>query len=223
MSRSNICLTEELASYLRTVSLREPDVLRRLREETLASFDENIAIMQISAEQGQFMALLARLLNAHTTLEIGVFTGYSSLSVALAMPPSGRVVACDVSKEYTAVARRYWAEAGVADKVDLRLGPALDTLDRLIADGRAGAFDFAFIDADKANYQNYFERALMLLRAGGLIVVDNVLWHGRVIEPDANDADTLAIRQFNENLRVDDRVDVSMLPIGDGLTLARKR
>ena len=223
MSRSHTILTDELSAYLRDVSLRDSDVLRRLREETAQSFDENIASMQISAEQGQFLAMLVRLIEARKTLEVGVFTGYSSLSVAMALPKDGKVIACDVSDQFTSIARRYWKEAGVDHKVDLRLGPALETLDALIAGGEAGTFDFAFIDADKANYENYYERALRLLRSGGLIAVDNVLWHGRVVDPQVNDPDTQAIRRFNARLHTDDRIDLSMLPVGDGLTLARKK
>lgn len=213
-------MTGELGDYLRSVSLKEPEILRRLREETAA---HPMAMMQITPEQGQFMAVLVHLLNARLTLEVGVFTGYSSLAVALALPAAGKIIACDISSEYTAVARKYWREAGVEPKIDLRLAPALQTLDALIAEGRAGCFDFAFIDADKENYANYYERALVLLRPGGLIAVDNVLWHGRVIDPAVNDADTRAIRAFNEKLYRDERVWFSMLAIGDGLTLAVKK
>ncbi len=169
------------------------------------------------------MALLVHLLGARRTLEVGVFTGYSSLSVALALPDDGRIIACDVSEEWTAIARRYWREAGVEHKIDLRLRPALQTLDDLIALGQGGTFDFAFIDADKENYANYFERALVLLRPGGLIAVDNVLWSGRVIDKSVKDADTRAIRAFNDKLKSDERVWISMLPIRDGLTLACKK
>src|SRR5437660_6229449 len=172
--------------------------------------------MQISPEQCQFMALLLHLIDARRTIEVGVFTGYSSLSVALALPDDGKVIACDVSEEWTSIARRYWREAGVANKIDLRLRPALETLDRLLADGRAGAFDFAFIDADKENYLNYYERCLRLVRPGGLIAIDNVLWHGDVIDPAKQDPDTRAIREFNERVSRDDRVWISMLPISDG-------
>jgi caffeoyl-CoA O-methyltransferase len=179
--------------------------------------------MQISAEQGQFMALLIHLLSARRTLEIGVFTGYSSLAVALALPDDGRIIACDISDEWTSIARRYWREAGVERKIDLRLGPALKTLDDLIAQGQGGRFDFAFIDADKGNYANYYERALVLVRSGGLIAVDNVLWDGKVIDTKVNDPDTRAIRAFNETLHHDERVWLSMLPIRDGLTLACKK
>lgn len=170
------------------------------------------------------MALLVETIGARRCLEVGVFTGYSSLVVALALPPDGKLIACDVSEEYTAVARRYWAEAGVAHKIDLRLGPAVETLDRLLAGGQAGTFDFAFIDADKPNYDNYYERALKLLRPGGLVAVDNVLWGGSVIKPEKDkDPNTLAIRALNRKLRDDNRVTISLLTIGDGLTLACKR
>ncbi len=216
----DLTITGELWNYIRQVTLREPPLLQRLREET-ARLPQ--AMMQISPDQGQFMALLIHLLDARRTLEIGVFTGYSSLSVALALPDDGRVIACDVNEEWTSIARRYWREAGVDKKIDLRLRPALETLDDLIAAGEGGRFDFAFIDADKGNYANYFERALVLLRPGGLIAIDNVLWYGRVIDPAFKDTDTLAIRAFNEKLHTDDRVWVSMLPVRDGLTLACKK
>jgi predicted O-methyltransferase YrrM len=216
----DLTITAELWNYIRQVTLREPPLLQRLREET-ARLPQSI--MQISPDQGQFMALLIHLLDARRTLEIGVFTGYSSLSVALALPDDGRVIACDINEEWTSIARRYWREAGVEKKIDLRLRPALETLDDLIAAGEGGRFDFAFIDADKGNYANYFERALVLLRPGGLIAIDNVLWYGRVIDPTADDPDTLAIRAFNEKLHTDDRVWVSMLPVRDGLTLALKK
>ncbi len=179
--------------------------------------------MQIAPEQGQFMALLIELLGATKTLEIGVFTGYSSLRVALALPPNGKIVACDVSEEYTAIARRYWQTAGVADKIDLRLAPALETLDQLLASGQAETFDFAFIDADKQNYEGYYERSLQLVRRGGLIAIDNVLWSGQVANPQDQDNSTLAIRAFNDKLHHDERVSLSLVPIADGLTLAFKR
>jgi predicted O-methyltransferase YrrM len=178
--------------------------------------------MQISPEQGQFMALLARLIDAKRTLEIGVFTGYSAMSVALALPPGGKIIACDVSEEWTAMARRHWEKAGVAGKIDLRLAPALQTLDKLIADGAAGTFDFAFIDADKSNYPGYYERCLALVRRRGLIAVDNTLWSGAVADPGNDERDTLAIRAFNDAVHKDDRVEMSLLPVGDGLTLALK-
>ena len=200
--------------------MREADVLRRLREETAPL---PLARMQISPEQGQFMGLLMRLMEARMTIEVGVFTGYSSISVAMALPDDGKIIACDVSEEWTSIARRYWREAGVSSKIDLRLRPALETLDELLAEGRAGAFDFAFIDADKSNYSNYYERCLKLVRPGGLIAIDNVLWHGDVINPAKQDEDTQAIRAFNERVSADNRVWVSMLPISDGLTLAMKK
>jgi len=220
MSSQHLELSGELWEYIGRVSLREPDVLRRLREETAPL---PMARMQISPEQGQFMGLLTRLLGARMTLEVGVFTGYSSISVALALPADGKIIACDVSEEWTSIARRYWVEAGVAHKIDLRLRPAVETLDALLAKGRAGSFDFAFIDADKSNYLNYYERCLELLRPGGLIAVDNVLWHGSVIDPAKQDEDTLAIRRFNLLVSEDERVWVSLLPLSDGLTLAMKR
>jgi predicted O-methyltransferase YrrM len=219
MAHTHTNLTDDLAAYLRRVSLREPDVLRRLRERT-TSVPE--ARMQITPEQGQFMQLLIQLTGARKTLEIGVFTGYSSLAVALALPPDGKITACDISEEWTSIGKTFWEEAGVADKIDLQIGPAVKTLDRLIAEGRQGSYDFAFIDADKANYDAYYERALVLVRAGGLIAVDNVLWHARVIDPSVNDADTIAIRNINEKICRDTRVSISLVPIGDGLTLARK-
>jgi predicted O-methyltransferase YrrM len=220
MSSEHLEISGDLWEYIRLVSLREPDVLRRLREET-APLPQ--AMMQISPEQGQLMSLLVRLLGARRTLEIGVFTGYSSTAVALALPAGGKIIACDVSEEWTAIARRYWREAGVAEKIDLRLRPALETLDALLAAGEAGAFDFAFIDADKSNYLNYYEGCLRLLRPGGLIAVDNVLWHGAVIDAAKKDEDTLAIREFNQRLSRDERVWLSLLPVSDGLTLALKK
>lgn len=213
-------LTDELYQYLLDVSLREPEVLRRLREET-ASYPE--ASMQIAPEQGQFMALLVQLIGARKTLEVGVFTGYSSLSVALALPPEGQVVACDVSEAYTTIARRYWQEAGVAAKIDLRLAPAVETLDALLEDGHSGTFDFGFIDADKVNYDAYYERVLRLLRPGGLLLIDNVLWHGSVIDLSDTRETVGAIRTLNEKLLKDERIHLSMLSVADGLTLALKR
>ena len=220
MSRADIKITDDLAAYVRAVSLRDTGLLKRLREETAKCPD---ARMQITPEQGQFMALLVHALGVRRALEIGVFTGYSSLCVALALPDEGKLVACDVNAEWTSIARRYWKEAGVDRKVDLRLRPALETLDQMLAEGAAGTFDFAFIDADKANYANYYERALVLLRPGGLILVDNVLWSGRVIDSAVKDKDTAAIRDFNSKLHNDDRIWLSMLPISDGLTLACKK
>ncbi len=206
--------------YLISQSLREPEILRRLREETAVL---PRASMQISPEHGQFMALIIQLMGARRTLEVGVFTGYSSLAVALALPSDGRIVACDVSEEYTSVARKYWKEAGVDHRIDLRLAPALETLRGLIAHGERGRFDFAFIDADKTNYEGYYECAMELIRPGGLIMVDNVLWSGRVDDPAENDADTVALRAFNKKLHADSRISLSMLPLSDGVTLALKR
>jgi len=194
--------------------------LRKLREET-ASHPR--AQMQIAPEQGQFMALLVQLLGARRTLEVGVFTGYSSLAVALALPADGTIVACDVNEEFTAVARRYWKEAGVDNMIDLRLKPALETLRELLAERRQGTFDMAFIDADKSNYEGYYESAMELVRPGGLILIDNVLWSGRVADPANDDADTKALRALNKKLLTDSRVSLSMLPVADGLTLALKR
>src|SRR5579872_923576 len=202
MSIVQTAVPENLADYIRSVTLREPDVLKRLREETAKLPN---AIMQICPEQGQFMGLLMHLLGAQRTLEVGVFTGYSSTVVALALPEDGKIIACDISPDYTAIARRYWREAGVEHKVDLRLAPAIETLDALLAEGQSGSFDFAFIDADKENYGGYYERALKLLRAGGVIAVDNVLWHGKVLDGSVQDADTRAIRALNEKLHFDER------------------
>lgn len=220
MSNQTINVTDEIYRYILDVSLREPPILAELRRRTA---DHPRMTMQISPEQGQFMALLVRLSGARRCLEIGVFTGYSSLAVALALPDDGRVVACDVSEEYTRMARGFWSRAGVEDKIQLHLAPALETLDDLLAQGQAGAFDFAFIDADKGNYLAYYERSLELLRPGGLIAVDNTLWSGRLVAPAAGDADSIALDAFNRQLHGDERVDLSLVPIGDGLTLVRKR
>ena len=220
MSNASIGLSEELHAYLVKVGVREPDVLRRLRERTAALPEHG---MQIAPEQGAFMSLLIKVMGARRCLEVGTFTGYSSTAVALALPADGRLVCCDVSREWTDIARETWTEAGVADRVELRLGPALETLDQLLAEGDAGRFDFAFIDADKPNYDGYVERALRLARAGGLIAIDNVLWSGRVADSSADDESTVAIRSLNEKLATDERVEVAMVPIGDGLTLLRVR
>jgi len=207
-------------NYLVGTSVREPEVAKRLREE---SQKLPMAQMQIGPDQGQFLQLLVRLIAAKRTLEVGVFTGYSSLWVALGLPADGQIVACDVSEEYTSIARRYWKEAGVDHQIDLRLRPALETLDDLLIKGDADSFDFAFIDADKSNYDNYYERALRLVRAGGLIAIDNTIWSGRVADPNETDADTVAIRKLNEKLHRDERVALSMLTVGDGLTLAMRK
>ncbi len=218
MSPRTIGMSEDLYDYLLKVSLREPQVLERLRKETA---EMSGAAMQISPEQGQFMQLLAELTGARSYLEVGTFTGYSSLAVALAMPAEGELVCCDVSEDYTAMARRYWEEAGVTERIDLRIAPALDTLAALEAEKRQ--FDLMFIDADKEAYADYFEAGLKLVRSGGLIMVDNVLWGGSVIDSGKQDGDTKAIRAFNLALQADERVSLSLVPIGDGLTLARVR
>ncbi len=220
MSRETRNLSPALREYLLSVSLREHPVLRQLREATQGHPESRY---QIAPEQGQLMGQLVMLMGARRIIEVGVFTGYSALSMALAMPEDGRLVACDTSVPYTEVAKGYWRGAGVEGKIDLRIGPAAETLQSMIAAGEAGRYDFAFIDADKERYDTYYEQLLVLLRPGGLIAVDNVLWSGRVIDPDNTDADTEAIRAFNAKLHKDDRIALSMVPIGDGLTLAMKR
>lgn len=220
MSKKTLGLDNRLYDYLLSVSLRESEILQQLRHETN---NHSLATMQIAPEQGQFMALLVQLLGATKTLEVGVFTGYSSLCVALALPPNGKIIVCDVSEEYTGIARRYWQKAGVADKIDLRIAPALETLDRLLEDGQAETFDFAFIDADKVNYDAYYERSLQLIRSGGLIAIDNVLWGGQVADSQVQNSSTVAIRALNEKLHHDQRITLSLVPIADGLTLALKR
>ena len=219
MIKQTLGLGTDLYNYLLRNSLREVEILSELRQETAKL---PMSIMQISPEQGQFMALLIKILGAKKTLDIGVFTGYSSLVVALSLPDDGKIIACDISEEYTSMARIYWQRAGVADKIDLQLAPALETLDKLLAAGDAGTFDFAFIDADKANYENYYERSLELIRPGGLIAVDNVLWSGRVADPEIQDNQTSKIRAFNQKVHQDSRITLSLVPIADGLTLARK-
>jgi len=216
----NITLTDTLYRYLLDHSVREPEVLRALREETAKL---PMAGMQIGPDQGQFMGMLAKLIGAKRCIEVGVFTGYSALAVALALPSDGRIVACDVSEEWTAIAQRYWKKAGVDGKIDLRLAKATRTLDQLISEGGEGRYDFAFIDADKGNYLEYYERCLRLLRSGGLIAVDNTLWSGDVAKPENQKPDTVSLRAFNDAVHRDERVDVAMLTIGDGVTLARKR
>jgi O-methyltransferase len=220
MSNRTLAIDDRLYAYLLQHSLREAPLLKRLRDETTRMPD---GMMQIAPEQGQFMGLLVELVGARRALEIGTFTGYSSVCVARAMGPTGRLVCCDISEPYTAVARRYWAEAGVTDRIELKLGPALATLDGMLAAGAAGQHDFAFIDADKTNYDGYYERVLKLLRAGGLVAIDNMLWNGAVADPKDQEPDTLAIRRLNEKLHADERVTASLVPIGDGLLLARKR
>ena len=219
MTKKSLILKEELYQYLLSISLREPEILTKLRQETAA---HPLAMMQIDPDQGQFLALLVQLLGAKKTLEIGVFTGYSSLVVALILPPFGKVVALDVSEEFTDIARRYWKEAQVEDKIELHIAPAVDTLNQLIADGAANTFDFAFIDADKSKYHLYYERCLTLVRPGGLIAIDNVLWGGQVLDQQVQDTRTQAMRLFNQTLHQDSRISLSVLPIADGLTLAFK-
>lgn len=220
MSERRLQITDGIHRYLVEHSVREPEVLARLRAAT-ASLPQ--AQMQIGPEQGQLMALLAKLVGAKRCIEIGVFTGYSSLAVALALPQDGRILACDVSEEWTAIARRFWREAGVEHKIELKLQPATRTLEQLLAAGEAGRYDFAFIDADKPSYDTYYELLLQLLRPGGLIALDNTLWSGHVADPDDRDPNTVALRALNDKLHRDERVDLSLLPVGDGLTLARKR
>jgi predicted O-methyltransferase YrrM len=220
MSNRTIPIDARLHGYLLEHSLRESDVKRRLREVT-ASLEWSG--MQIAPEQGQLMALLVELIGARRIIEIGTFTGYSALCMAEAMPSDGTLICCDLSEEWTGIARGFWREAGVAERIDLRLAPALETLDALLAQGRGGQFDMAFIDADKSNYTRYFDRCLTLVRPGGLILFDNTLWDGRVADPDDQDEDTRAIRALNDHLLGDQRVTLSLVPIGDGLTLARKR
>lgn len=220
MSNKTLQLDERLHEYLLSVSLREADVLARLREETSHL---PLARMQISPEQGQFMALLLRAIGARRTIEVGTFTGYSALVCALALPAHGRLIALDLSDEWTAIGRRYWEEAGIAERIDLRLGPAADSLRKLLETEIRGSFDFMFIDADKTAYAEYYEQGLQLLRPGGLIAFDNVLWGGSVADQDADDEDTRALKALNVALHADDRIELSMVPIGDGLTLALKR
>ena len=220
MSTKTINIDEKLYEYLLNNSLRESELLKKLREETALMPN---GLMQISPEQGQFMGLLVRLIGIRRILEIGVFTGYSSLAMALALPENGTIVACDISEEYTRTERKYWKEANVDTRIQLKIGPANETLQELSQDDKLEPFDLVFIDADKGNYSNYFEAGLSLLQKGGLILVDNVLWSGKVADPDNQEEDTVAIREFNQKLHQDDRIDLSLLPIGDGLTFARKR
>jgi predicted O-methyltransferase YrrM len=219
MSHEHIPISPQLFSYMRSMSLRETGELRRLREETALLPEVS---MQTMAEQCQLIALLAGAIGARRTIEVGVFTGYSALWTALALPDDGYILACDVSDKWTSIGRRYWREAGVERKIDLRLAPALQTLDAALAGGLQGSFDFAYIDADKASYEHYYERVLALLRPRGLILVDNVLWSGQVADESITDADTIALRAFNRKLAADARIDLSMLPVGDGLTIACK-
>lgn len=220
MTNTTLAISERLQRYLVEHTVREAAVLARLRQLTAKMPQAN---MQIAPEQGQLLQLLVKLIDARRCLEVGTFTGYSALAVALAMPADGQIIACDVSVEWTQIARRFWTEAGVDTRIDLRLAPALATLDGLLGDGFGSTFDFAFIDADKPNYVAYYERVVELLRPGGLLAVDNTLWSGAVADPAVQDADTNAIRALNDRARDDQRVDISLVPIGDGLLLARKR
>jgi predicted O-methyltransferase YrrM len=219
MSKEPLQITRQIYDYILQFGFRDDPLLKELREETAKLPN---SMMQIAPEQGQFMALLAQLMGARKAIEIGTFTGYSSLSVARALPAEGRLICCDISKEYTDIARRYWVKAGLADRIDLRLGPALDTLESLRR-SEAGTFDLAFIDADKTNYPKYYEAALDLLRPGGALLIDNVLWSGDVADPQATDAETVILRELNRTIAADTRVDFCLLPIADGLTIARKR
>ncbi len=218
--KSALSIPSEIESYVRTFGVREHPALKRCREETQAH--NPAARMQIGEDQGAFMGLLAKLIGAVRYLEVGVFTGYSSLAVALALPHGGKVVALDVSREFTDTARGYWEEAGMSHKIDLRLGPAIDSLDKMIAGGE-GPFDMVFIDADKPNYDGYYERALKLVRTGGLIALDNMLWSGKVADPSDQSEDTVAIRALNKKIHGDDRVDIALVTVADGIMLARKR
>lgn len=219
MSKRTLNLSDKLYDYILEISLREDPLLAELRAETNRMPE---AAMQISPDQGQFMSLLTRLIGAKRVIEIGTFTGYSALCFAQALPDDGQVVCCDISEDFTAIARRYWQRAGLSKKIELRLAPADETIDALLSEGAASSFDLAFIDADKENYERYFEGCLALLRPGGVILVDNVLWGGSVIDPAVDDADTKAIRALNRKLARHSEIELSLLPIGDGLTLARK-
>jgi predicted O-methyltransferase YrrM len=220
MARYEELIDPKVIDYVLNTGVREPDILARLRRETAAHPESRF---QIPPEQGQLFQILIRMSGAHRVIEVGVFTGYSSLAMALALPPDGRIVACDISDEYTQVARRYWAEAGVDGKIDLRIAPAKETLDGLIASGESGHYDFAFIDADKTGYPGYYEQCLKLLRTGGAIALDNMLSRGRVLDSSTQDPDVSALRRMNEFIHEDTRVDALLLPLGDGLTLAVKR
>ena len=219
MAGKSLALGESLYNYILSTSLREPAALKSLREETAKL---PMSRMQIAPEQGQFMALLVKLIGAKKTLEVGVFTGYSALVTALALPDDGKIIACDKDERYTNMAKPYWERANVSHKIDLRIAPAQLTLEQLIADGQENTFDFAFIDADKRSYSIYYEQVLKLIRPGGLIAIDNVLWSGSVADPNNTDKRTIAIREFNQKLHQDERVDISLVPISDGLTLAMK-
>lgn len=218
MANRTLEVTDGLHDYILR-HIREPKLLAELREETSR---HPLANMQISPEQGQFLSFLVAATGVRRAIEVGTFTGYSALCVALALPADGKLIACDISEEYTTIARRYWAKAGMADRIDLRLAPAVETLDRLLEEGQSGSFDFGFIDADKSSYDSYYERVLALLRPGGVLVVDNVLWSGDVADPEKKDADTISIRALNKKIVSDSRVSMSLIPVADGLMLVRK-
>jgi predicted O-methyltransferase YrrM len=220
MANRTIGISDELAAYVREVGSREPDVLARLRAETAGIRQHN---MQIAPEEGAFLAMLVELIGARRCIEVGTFTGYSSLAVALVLPDDGHLVCCDVSEEWTSMARKYWDEAGVAGRIDLRIAPAAETLDQLLADDEQGTYDFAFVDADKTGYDGYYERLMQLVRPGGLIAFDNTLWGGEVLDVDSDDEDTRALQALNQKLASDERISLCMLPIADGVTLARRR
>lgn len=220
MSNRTLRLTDPVYEYLIAHSLRESESLRKLREITQ---QHEFARMQIAPEQGQFMALLVELLSVKRIIEVGTFTGYSAMAMAQVLPPDGQIICCDISKEWTDIGKASWEKAGVSSKIDLRIAPALETLDALLVNGNEGEFDMAFVDADKSNYLNYYEKCLRLLRPGGLLVFDNTLWNGDVADKTIQDTDTVAIRALNDQLHQDERVSLSLVPIGDGLTLARKR
>ena len=220
MANTTLGLPTDLHDYLLRVAVREPAVLRRLRAETASMPEAN---MQIAPEQGALMTLLAELTGARRCLELGTFTGYSALAVALVLPPGGRVVCCDMSREWTDVGRRFWAEAGVDDRIEVRIGPALDSLDVMINEGASDSVDFAFVDAAKEEYPAYYERLMRLVRRGGLMLFDNVFWGGDVVNPEVDDSDVRGIRELNERLAADERVTVAMVPLADGLTLVRRR
>lgn len=220
MSSRTLTLNESIYNYLLSNIRSESSAMQELREVTYAKL--RMHVMQVSPEQAAFMSLLCRILNAKNTIEVGTFTGYSALAVAEVLPENGKIIACDISKEWTDIGKKYWHQAGVAHKIDLRLGPANETLTKLIDAGQSESFDFAFIDADKANYESYYESCLILLRSGGIVAVDNVLWGGRTADQSVMDNDTVAIRNLNAKIANDERVYATMLPIGDGLTLAQK-
>jgi predicted O-methyltransferase YrrM len=220
MSRKTLSLDERLNNYLFAAGVREPELARTLREETATHPESN---MQIAPEQGQFLDFLIRSLGVRRAIEVGTYTGYSALITALALPADGELIACDINAEWTAIAQRYWSQAGVANRIHLHLRPAQETLQALIDSGQSGSFDFAFIDADKTAYPAYFEGCLELLRPGGVIAIDNTLWSGQVADPAVTDPDTVALRAFNTARRSDERIDLCLLPLADGLTLARKR